>query len=213
MDTTIVTLVGAGRDLHTRALRRQHRFRRRVFRLGENIVVRSGRRVPVKVELLRPHLAAMEAHMARGALAVMLLNKRLTFAELTELVYPGAPMESAPAEDLPAEDLEPGTVDDPEALAAAIAEGTITEITEEEPADAAEATELADDTAPAAEPAVSDEPAPADAGERAARHLPEEWETRSNSQLIKLHTRMEITVPTDTRKQSLIRSLTEWVEG
>ena len=259
MDQTIVTLIGAGRDRRTRALRRANRFQRRVIRMGEYIVIRPGRRIPAKIVMLRPHFPAMKTHMATGVLHVMYESKLLTFDELMVLAdakpelteeeakaaAEAAAKAASAAEAAAKAEAEAAAEEEAKAEAAAEAAAAETERentdpeppageegTEEETAaveateetetgeeadagetDAAEASELDNDDVADGEPEDGSEPEDAADGARPARSLPDGWATRSNSKLIKLHATVGLEVPADTRKQSLISSLTAWVEG
>lgn len=62
-------LVGGGRNVHTRMMRRAHRFSRRAFRIGE-LTIRPNLRVPVTLAFCAKHQKEIEAHIANGTLLV-----------------------------------------------------------------------------------------------------------------------------------------------
>lgn len=64
----ILYAFGAGRDPQTKMARRLDRFSDRTFRIGSDVIIRPGRRVPVTVGYLSNHLDEVVGHIERGAL-------------------------------------------------------------------------------------------------------------------------------------------------
>lgn len=175
----IIYAFGAGRDPQTKAARRIDRFSDRTFRIGSDVIIRPGRRIPVTVGYISTHLDEVINHIERGALRLQSdSNSFIEPAELRALVR-GEPM---PAKMGPGEDEFP---EDPHELPA---EEVPSDPMPEEPVEA----EMSSEPAPvSAEPAVEEtaaepEVAVMSAPETSSVELPDGWRSRSKKGLLAL---------------------------
>lgn len=65
---SVLYAFGSGRTSTTKADRRMNRFADRHFRIGEHVIVRPGRRVPVTLGYLAGHVDVVVENIKRGAL-------------------------------------------------------------------------------------------------------------------------------------------------
>jgi pyruvate/2-oxoglutarate dehydrogenase complex dihydrolipoamide acyltransferase (E2) component len=131
---TVVWLVGAGRDVHTRAERRMNRFGRRAVRIGEYLV-RPGRRVDLRLSSFGKLLPLLKARMEEGVVRVMVGDHAYTYDEIATALG-SAPPALLATEPPPAPEPEPEPAPEPEPEAPAEEPEPEPEAPAEEPAPA-----------------------------------------------------------------------------
>jgi|NOAtaT_7_FD_contig_121_406816_length_3524_multi_3_in_0_out_0_2 hypothetical protein len=168
----VIYAFGSGRDPQTKMARRLDRFGERTFRIGADVVVRAGRRIPISVKYIADHLEEVIGHVERGALRLQSDSDRyLDPNELRALVR-GEPLVKASEEYRP----EP----EPETEVLPQAEPEVMEPLVETPAVEDDAPE------PTSSPLEEPEQVEAEMAAPAYEPLPDGWRTQSKRVLLTL---------------------------
>lgn len=214
--TTVVRLLGAGRDAATRAARRApvRPVPRRSFRLGGTILVRPGRSISLRLSMLAPLQKELFQHMELGTLRVIRqeTNKDLTIAELTQLFTGQEPVvepkneEGEGANDTSPENENPTPPEPPKEPEGDVGGEAPVEPTEapEEPTE--------EPVEPTEEPVevLVEEQEPADEPEPVASPLPENWKSMSKNKILGFYDKHNVPLPNSSTKSALIKALEEW---
>jgi hypothetical protein len=199
---TVVTVLGAGRDVHTRQRRRSAGFRnRRSYRLGGSILIRPGRRVPLRLAVLEPHLDALAQNVANGTLRVLVQNRDVDVEDIAA-VFRAEPEEVSSEPQQPSESEEPSQTEETPAEPQETAE----EATEaEEPVEEEATEEVLEESADEVE-----ETEPDDESGDGPIPLPEGFESATKRVLKGYFRERGLELPEDTRNDTLVAVLKDY---
>lgn len=193
----IIYAFGSGRDPQTKMARRMDRFGERTFRIGADVVIRAGRRIPVSVKYLAAHLEEVVGHVERGALRLQSDSDRyIDPMELRAIVRGETPPAPVKATEVYEEEPEPEVLPDPP-------EEIVAEPTESETLD--------DSPAPTEAP-FTETPSEVET-EVSFSPLPEGWRTQSKRVLLQLALERNLEASDKMSNRELAAVLTAYENG
>ena len=207
----ILYAFGAGRDPQTKAARRLDRFSDRTFRIGSDVIVRPGRRVPVTVGYLSNHLDEVLGHIERGALRLQSDSDSFIDKDELRAIVAGQPLPEKVVVRPPAFDVTEAKYVPPPApatLPAPPEPDPVVEATADAPPAASEESSDAELAGgPEAQLELAEEPVDALQEPEATPVLPEGWRTRSKKGLLALAQELKLEVSDKMSNREIITAL------